>query len=115
VGRFEPPLLRLRANCLAKKPCLSVVVVASTPESLARRRVGPPPEQDIPLDIPKKTKLYIEQTARERDSATEMHRIFQRDLCKLRLSTARSYYRLRNICTVIRTCRLTEIYLRFWY
>ena len=32
---------------------------------------------DIPLDVPKKTKLYVEQTQRERDQATEMHRIFQ--------------------------------------
>merc|ERR1712137_971016 len=52
---------------------------------------GPPPEQDIPLDVPKKTKLYVEQTSREREQAIEMHRTFQRDLCKLRLSTARGY------------------------
>jgi len=55
---------------------------------------GPPPEQDIPLNVPKKTKLYVEQTQRERDQATEMHRIFQRDLCKLRLSTARAYVKI---------------------
>ena len=55
---------------------------------------GPPPEQDVPLSIPKKTKLYIEQTQREREQATEMHRVFQRDLCKLRLSTARAYVKL---------------------
>jgi Bardet-Biedl syndrome 1 protein len=55
---------------------------------------GPPPEQDVPLCIPKKTKLYVEQTQRERDQATEMHRIFQRDLCKLRLSTARAYVKM---------------------
>jgi len=55
---------------------------------------GPPPEQDIPLDVPKKTKLYVEQTARERDQAIDMHRTFQRDLCKLRLSTARAYVNL---------------------
>lgn len=30
---------------------------------------GPPPEQDIPLNVPKKTKLYVEQTQRERDQA----------------------------------------------
>jgi hypothetical protein len=27
---------------------------------------GPPEEQSIPLKIPKKTKLYVEQTQRER-------------------------------------------------
>ena len=56
--------------------------------------VGPPPEQDVPLEIPKKTKLYVEQTERERKEATEMHRVFQRDLCKLRLSTARAYVKV---------------------
>jgi len=55
---------------------------------------GPPPEQDIPLNVPKKTKLYVEQTQREKDQAVDMHRIFQRDLCKLRLSTARSFVKV---------------------
>lgn len=55
---------------------------------------GPPPEQDIPLEVPKKTKLYVEQTQRERDQSIDMHRIFQRDLCKMRLSTARSYVKI---------------------
>ena len=32
---------------------------------------GPPPEQDVPLSIPKKTKLYVEQTQREREQAQE--------------------------------------------
>jgi hypothetical protein len=43
------------------------------------------------LPVPKKTKLYIEQTQREREQAVDMHRVFQRDLCKLRLLTARAY------------------------
>jgi len=55
---------------------------------------GPPKEQDVPLDVPKKTKLYVDQTAREREQPVEMHRVFQRDLCKLRLSTARAYVKL---------------------
>lgn len=57
-------------------------------------RGGAPPEQDVPLNVPKKTKLYVEQTQREREQAVDMHRIFQRDLCKLRLSTARAYVRV---------------------
>ena len=32
---------------------------------------GPPPEQDIPLNIPKRTKVYIEQVS---DGASEVHR-----------------------------------------
>ena len=41
---------------------------------------GGPPEQDIPIAVPKKTKLYVEQTQREREHAPEIHRIFQKDL-----------------------------------
>ncbi|GMH36088.1 hypothetical protein BSKO_03956 [Bryopsis sp. KO-2023] len=55
---------------------------------------GPPPEQDIPLKIPKKTKLYVEQVKREVEQAVDMHRIFQKDLCKLRLQTARAYVKV---------------------
>lgn len=55
---------------------------------------GPPPEQDVKLAVPKKTKLYVEQTQREREHAVEMHRLFQRQLCKLRLDTARAYVRM---------------------
>ncbi|MGB1603852.1 MAG: hypothetical protein ACPIOQ_64570, partial [Promethearchaeia archaeon] len=42
----------------------------------------------------KKTKLYVEQTQREKDQCVDMHRIFQRDLCKLRLNTARAYVKV---------------------
>ena len=52
---------------------------------------GPPPAQSIKLNIPKKTKLFVDQSLRERENGTSMHRIFQRDLCLLRLSAARSY------------------------
>ena len=50
--------------------------------------------QDIPLKVPKKTRLFVEQTAREKENATLMHRAFQRDLCKLRLTTARNYVKI---------------------
>ena len=52
---------------------------------------GPPPEQDIPLKVPKRTELYVQQTQREKEFGVDMHRIFQRDLYKLRLQTARAY------------------------
>lgn len=55
---------------------------------------GPPPEQDIPLAVPKKTRLYVEQTQREREQAADMHRTFQRDLARLRLATARAYVKV---------------------
>ena len=50
--------------------------------------------QDIPLAVPKKTRLYVEQTDREREQAGDMHRVFQRELCKLRLATSRAYVKV---------------------
>jgi Bardet-Biedl syndrome 1 protein len=57
-------------------------------------KAGAPPEQDVPLNVPKRTKMYVDQTQREREQAVEMHRAFQRDLCKLRLTTARAYVKI---------------------
>jgi len=31
---------------------------------------GPPPAQNVKLDIPKKTKLFMDQTAREREAGS---------------------------------------------
>eukprot|EP00753_Platysulcus_tardus_P001082 PLAT11031.1.p1 GENE.PLAT11031.1~~PLAT11031.1.p1 ORF type:complete len:593 (-),score=328.29 PLAT11031.1:168-1946(-) len=61
---------------------------------VAARDPGPPPEQDIKLKLPTKTTLYVEQSQRERDHATDMHRVFHRDLGKLRLDTARAYVKI---------------------
>lgn len=61
---------------------------------VSRAPSGPPPEQDVPLPVPQKTKLYVEQTQRERQQAVDMHRVFQSDLCKLRLTTARAYVKV---------------------
>ncbi|KXJ22583.1 Bardet-Biedl syndrome 1 protein [Exaiptasia diaphana] len=52
---------------------------------------GPPQAQSVKLNVPKKTKLFVDQTLRERESATSMHRMFQHDLYLLRLTAARSY------------------------
>lgn len=60
-------------------------------ESGAGSALGAPKEQEVPLSIPKKTKLYVEQTQRERELASDIHRSFQKDLCRLRLETARAY------------------------
>ena len=45
------------------------------------------------LNIPKKTKLFVEQSSRERENGTLMHRVFQHDLFLLRLNTARAFVR----------------------
>eukprot|EP00758_Cryptobia_borreli_P005864 Tbor_TRINITY_DN5007_c0_g1::TRINITY_DN5007_c0_g1_i1::g.14260::m.14260/K16746/BBS1; Bardet-Biedl syndrome 1 protein len=50
-----------------------------------------PTEQDVPIKIPKRTNVYIAQTEREKQFGTDMHRVFQHGLCKLRLTTARAF------------------------
>ena len=59
--------------------------------------------------MPKKTKLYVEQTQRERDMAPEIHRRFQRDLCKLRLTTARAYVKTLTDGYMVRQYNLIHI------
>jgi len=51
----------------------------------------PPAEQKQPISVPKKTRLYIDQTVREKENAIEMHNIFQKDLFRIKLMAARSY------------------------
>lgn len=57
---------------------------------------GPPAAQNVKLNVPKKTKLFVDQTLRERENAVTMHRTFQRDLYLLRLNTAREYVKALN-------------------
>lgn len=52
---------------------------------------GPPLTQSVRLNTHKKTKLYVDQMLRERESGTIMHRAFQMDLSRLRLATAKAY------------------------
>ncbi|XP_060031959.1 Bardet-Biedl syndrome 1 protein [Erinaceus europaeus] len=52
---------------------------------------GPPPAQSTKLNMPRKTRLYVDQTLREREAGTAMHRAFQTDLYLLRLRAARAY------------------------
>ncbi|ORX54665.1 hypothetical protein BCR36DRAFT_347569 [Piromyces finnis] len=51
----------------------------------------PPIEQKEPINVPKKTRLYIDQIVREKENAIEMHTIFQRDLFRMKLIAARAY------------------------
>jgi len=56
---------------------------------------GPPPEQDIPLDVPKKSSLYLEQAEREKEMHGDMYRSYLKDLVSLKLTTANAYVRLK--------------------
>ncbi|XP_070707825.1 Bardet-Biedl syndrome 1 protein [Pempheris klunzingeri] len=52
---------------------------------------GPPLAQSVRLNVPKKTKLYVDQTLRERENGVAMHSAFQMDLSRLRLAAASAY------------------------
>lgn len=66
-----------------------------TPANTPGKSNGTPKEQEEPLEgLPVKTKLALEFMKREREEATEMHREFQRELCKLKVTTARSYVKI---------------------
>jgi len=53
----------------------------------------PPIEQKQPIIVPKKTRLYINQTVREKENPKEIHSVFQRDLFRIKLIAARAYVR----------------------
>ncbi|EDV24075.1 uncharacterized protein TRIADDRAFT_26650, partial [Trichoplax adhaerens] len=55
--------------------------------------VGAPSGQNLKLNVPRKTKLFVDQMQRERENYVSMHRTFQHDLYRLRLESARSYVR----------------------
>jgi Bardet-Biedl syndrome 1 protein len=59
--------------------------------------LGPPAAQNTRLNVPKKTKLFVDQTMRERQNCISMHRRFQQDLYLLRLKTAREYVKVNSM------------------
>ncbi|KAF5908920.1 Bardet-Biedl syndrome 1 protein, partial [Clarias magur] len=69
---------------------------------------GPPIAQSIRLNVPKKTKLYVDQTMRERENAVAMHRAFQMDLSRLRLAAARAYVKALESSLTPISASLTE-------
>ncbi|CAI7994607.1 Bardet-Biedl syndrome 1 protein homolog [Geodia barretti] len=52
---------------------------------------GPPAAQLDKLNIPKRTRVYVEQMAREKANASTMHSVFQQDLSRLRLQITQAY------------------------
>ncbi|KAM4623579.1 BBSome complex member BBS1 isoform 2-T2 [Polymixia lowei] len=69
---------------------------------------GPPLAQSIRLNVPKKTKLYVDQTMRERENAVAMHRAFQMDLSRLRLAAAKAYVKALESSLTPMSASLTE-------
>ena len=40
---------------------------------------GPPKEQQVKIDVPKRTKLYVDQTLREKEQAESRNRCYSRN------------------------------------
>jgi Bardet-Biedl syndrome 1 protein len=57
---------------------------------------GPPAEQEVPLNIPSKSKLYLEQADRERENSLSMYKGFLRDLISIKLRTVKAYAKIEN-------------------
>lgn len=58
------------------------------------KAAGAPAAQMQKLAIPKKSKAFVDQTIREREEASRIHEVFQRDMFTLRLLTARAYAKM---------------------
>uniref|UniRef100_A0A7N8YF06 BBSome complex member BBS1 n=1 Tax=Mastacembelus armatus TaxID=205130 RepID=A0A7N8YF06_9TELE len=69
---------------------------------------GPPLAQSVRLNIPKKTKLYVDQTLRERENGLAMHHAFQMDLSRLRLAAAKAYVKALESSLTPMSSSLTE-------
>ncbi|XP_034535112.1 Bardet-Biedl syndrome 1 protein [Notolabrus celidotus] len=69
---------------------------------------GPPLAQSVRLNVPKKTKLYVDQTLRERENGLAMHRAFQMDLSRMRLAAAKAYVKALESSLTPMSSSLTE-------
>ncbi|XP_078100878.1 LOW QUALITY PROTEIN: BBSome complex member BBS1 [Sander vitreus] len=69
---------------------------------------GPPLAQSVRLNVPKKTKLYVDQTLRERENGVAMHAAFQMDLSRLRLAAAKAYVKALESSLTPMSASLTE-------
>ncbi|KAB0795298.1 hypothetical protein PPYR_12137 [Photinus pyralis] len=55
-----------------------------------------PTIQSKPLPLPKRSKLFLEQSLREKQNPTDMHQSFQQDLIRLRLTSARTLLQINS-------------------
>ncbi|XP_030761918.1 Bardet-Biedl syndrome 1 protein homolog [Sitophilus oryzae] len=69
---------------------ISFKILKRTADFSNRNHESVPVLQGKPLPLPKRSKLFLEQSLRERQSAVEIHQTFQQDLLRLRLTTARA-------------------------
>ncbi|XP_048522412.1 Bardet-Biedl syndrome 1 protein homolog isoform X2 [Dendroctonus ponderosae] len=69
---------------------ISFKILKRTADFSSKVQENSPMLQSRPLPLPKRSKLFLEQSIRERKNALEIHQTFQQDLIRLRLSAARA-------------------------
>ncbi|RCN24132.1 hypothetical protein ANCCAN_30178, partial [Ancylostoma caninum] len=52
---------------------------------------APPKAYNIKLNIPKKSKIFIDQTVRERDNVTQINQTYQRDLFLIKYHATKAF------------------------
>jgi len=93
-GREESTLIAVLAS-----GALQVLILKRTVEYSEQAMLrGPPASQQVKLNIPKKTQLFVDQTVREREIGTEMFQNFQHDLQMMRLSVGELYLKGLQSC-----------------
>ena len=63
-------------------------------ETLKLEKPGPPPEQDIPLPIPKKSDFYKERLVYERENAVHVYRVMVQQYLRMKKLTLENYLKL---------------------
>ncbi|KAI6183364.1 Bardet-Biedl syndrome 1-like protein [Aphelenchoides bicaudatus] len=70
--------------------------------------VGAPAAQTQRLNVPKRTKAFIDQSLRERDNYARLHQVYQRDLFMLKYQTIKTFAALQSGQTGLQPSRDAE-------
>ncbi|VDN26289.1 unnamed protein product, partial [Cylicostephanus goldi] len=60
---------------------------------------APPKAYNIKLNIPKKSKIFIDQTVRERDNVNQIHQTYQRDLFLIKYHATKAFAAMASTST----------------
>jgi len=92
-GRESSTLIVLnQAGCLSVKIMSRRVNLQSTKhENQWQQNQAVSIQQEIPLDLPPVTQLYLDQDIREKENAENMHKIWQKEIVKFRLKINHEY------------------------
>jgi len=75
----------------------SLLIKALQHSNLENQRILPKSQQEETINVPKKTKLYLDFIEREKESCVNMNQIFQNDLLRLRYKTLDTYIKMLKI------------------